>query len=102
LNKLRRRETSWVKKLLKACQQDNRGEPPGKKCKVSARDERYYRDSLAKLEVKSGDTVITYDSVLPKVPFSFFKQAVQDVRRKYSSHNIPNKYWVGPEPGQGP
>ena len=94
LKERRRREGSHLKQLLKACQQGDRGEPPTKKRKVSATDERYYRDALAKVEVKSGDTVVTYDSVLPKVPFSFFKQAVQDVRRRFSSHNIPNKYWV--------
>jgi hypothetical protein len=47
------------------------GEPPTKKRKVSAGDERYYRDVLAKVEVKPGDTVVTYDSVLTKVSFSF-------------------------------
>ena len=70
LKEFRRREGSHLKQLLKACQQGDRGEPPTKKRKVSARDERYYRDVLAKVEVKSGDTVVTYDSVLPKVPFS--------------------------------
>ena len=91
---LRRGEGSQLKKLLQARQRGSRGEPPAKKRKVSVRDERYYRDILAKVEVRLGDTVVTYDSVLPKVPFSFFKQAVEDVRNRYSSHDIPNKYWV--------
>ena len=71
LKEFRRREGSRLKQLLKACKQGDMGEPPTKKRKVSAGDERYYRDVLAKVEVKPGDTVVTYDSVLTKVSFSF-------------------------------